>query len=427
LSITDKGDKIRDMVINEIEKFIENNLSSYLSILKKMVEINSYTLNLPGISSLGEYTGSVFRELGFSARMIQSSFQQYGEHLILEKNGRSEKKIAFISHLDTVYSEEEEKKHNFRWKVEGDRIYGPGTVDIKGGTMMIYILLDLLRNFKPDLYDSADFTILLDCAEEVGGADFGHICREFLPTDKTLACLVFEGCNLKDDTHYKVVSRKGMAAFDIDVTGRSAHSGTAHKKGASAVVQMADIISKINGITDYGANISVNFGKLSGGSLRNRVADKCTVEMELRAEDLDIFNSAVNQIESFNGRGQIKSLSDNWQCVIAVKKEIVTPPWECNKKSDDLFYIWDTAAYRANYIMKEEIRGGLSDGNLLWQEYAVLDGLGPGGDNSHCSQCDPENGKEQEYLTISSITPVSIINLLALHILIEKPLAGSHQ
>jgi len=415
------------MVINDIEKFIENKLSLYLLILEKMVDINSYTLNHSGIDLLGEYTSLVFADLGFSAKKIPSSFKQYGNHLVLEKKGTGDSTIAFISHLDTVYTEEEEKNNNFHWKIEGDRAYGPGTVDIKGGTMMIYILFDLLRYFRKDLFDSSSFTVLLDCAEEVGGADFGDVCRNFLPVENTLATLVFEGCEVSGDTHCKVVSRKGMAAYDVNVSGRSAHSGSAHSKGASAIVQMGELIGKLNGITDYNNGVTVNFGRLTGGTVRNRIADKCSVELEMRASDLDFFDKAVQKIESSEGDGTIESPRDNWRCSIDINSIVKTPPWEQNSRTDELFYLWACEANMVNVTLEEESRGGLSDGNLLWKDYAVLDGLGPGGDNSHCSECDPENGKEQEYLKISSITPVSLINLLALCKLIENSLAGSDQ
>ena len=33
-----------------------------------------------------------------------------------------------VSHLDTVFPPEEEERNNFRWEVEGDRIFGVGGI-----------------------------------------------------------------------------------------------------------------------------------------------------------------------------------------------------------------------------------------------------------------------------------------------------------
>ena len=410
-----------------VEKYIDDNLDSYLEILKGMVDINSYTLNPAGINRLNDFTISIYNKLGFTGTKVPSDYKLYGDHLILEKKGSVDKTIAFISHLDTVYSADEEQKNGFVWSRVGDRIYGPGTVDIKGGTIMIYIILDLLRNFNQDLYDQMSFTILLDCAEEVGGADFGELCKKQLPIDRTLCCLVFEGCNINNQQHYKVVSRKGMATFNIEVTGRSSHSGTAHGKGANAIVQASRLVEELSRMTDPSKNLTVNVGRIEGGTVRNRVADFCSIQLEMRAADLNVFHKTVEEIEKLKFKSSVSSPFDGWKCGIEIHKEIVTPPWEKNPKSDFLFEIWAQASTALGIPMKDEFRGGLSDGNLLWQDYAVIDGLGPGGANSHCSEKDEINGKEQEYLTISSYTPVALINTYSLLELIKRSLSGSDQ
>ena len=415
------------MNINQAEDYINRNISSYLSLLKSMVDINSFTLNHKGIDELGKLTASIFERLGFSGRQLDSKDKTCGKHLVLTRKGSTDKTIAFISHLDTVFTEEEEKNNSFYWREEKDRIYGPGTVDIKGGTMMIYIMLDLLKEFQTDLFNSVNLVILLDSAEETGGADFGDLCREELDKESTEACLVFEGSNIQKKDHYQVISRRGMATFTINVEGRSAHSGTSHSKGANAIVQMAHIVKDLALITDYDKNVTVNVGSITGGTVRNRVADKCTVELEMRAADLYHFHEAVKKIENISENTIISSPYDQWACKISIHKEFVTLPWEKNERTDKLYSFWRKAAGELGLNMKEENRGGLSDGNLIWQDYAVLDGLGPGGANSHCSEKDRDNGKEQEYLTKSSIKPVALINTFALIELIRNSLSGSHQ
>lgn len=57
----------------------------------------------------------------------------------MEKNGGGEHGVMFISHLDTVYPPEEEARMDFSWRVDGDRIYGPSVIDIKGGTALATI------------------------------------------------------------------------------------------------------------------------------------------------------------------------------------------------------------------------------------------------------------------------------------------------
>jgi glutamate carboxypeptidase len=70
--------------------------------------------------------------------------------------------------------------------------------------------------------------------------------------------------------------------------------------------------------------------------------------------------------------------------------------------------------------VKREERGGLSDGNFLWQHVPTLDGLGPAGNNAHCAEHDPANGKDQEYVSIPSIVPKALLNTMAIIHLLEK-------
>ena len=64
--------------------------------------------------------------------------------------------LALVAHLDTVFSPEEEKANEFIFRQEGDKIYGPGTVDIKGGTVMAFIVLDAIQKFYPQVFDHSE-------------------------------------------------------------------------------------------------------------------------------------------------------------------------------------------------------------------------------------------------------------------------------
>ncbi|MFZ9678845.1 MAG: M20/M25/M40 family metallo-hydrolase, partial [Quisquiliibacterium sp.] len=78
-------------------------------------------------------------------------------------------------HSDTVFPPEEEEAHGFCWDErpgEG-RIYGPGTIDNKGGTSLIWLILRLLREQAPGFFENASWIVAANAAEEVTGDDFG--------------------------------------------------------------------------------------------------------------------------------------------------------------------------------------------------------------------------------------------------------------
>lgn len=91
-----------------------------------------------------------------------------------------------------------------------------------------------------------------------------------------------------------------------------------------------------------------------------------------------------------------------------------TNPWPINPQTKQLYKLWASAAETMNLAVSAEQRGGLSDGNLLWEHFPTLDGLGPAGNNAHCSERSPDGSKEQEYVLVSSFVPKALLNIAAI-------------
>ncbi|HEX6387634.1 MAG TPA: M20/M25/M40 family metallo-hydrolase, partial [Anaerolineae bacterium] len=224
----------RDELYTQLQTYLEQHLPSYLDLLQQMVAINSFTANADGVNALGKLTADRFAGLGFTAETVPSAVPEYGKHLVLTRSGTSGRQIGLVSHLDTVFPPEEEWRNNFVWREEGDRIYGPGTVDIKGGTVVIYMMLDALRALLPELFEKITWVILIDASEEAEAEDFGRLCIERLAGPQTLACLIFEGGQMEGREFLLVVARKGMAVFRATAEGKASHAGSAHEDGANA-------------------------------------------------------------------------------------------------------------------------------------------------------------------------------------------------
>ena len=67
-----------------------------------------------------------------------------------------------------------------------------------------------------------------------------------------------------------------------------------------------------------------------------------------------------------------------------------------------------------DWILEAESRGGLSDGNQLWDVVPTLDGLGPAGDHDHCSERSDDGLKLPEYVDRTSFVPKAALNVRAL-------------
>jgi glutamate carboxypeptidase len=399
-----------------LKDYLEDNLPRYLKLLRTWVETNSFTANPAGVNKLAELTSNAFSDLGFSAEFIPAENPDFGNHLVMTRKGSSEQVIGLISHLDTVFPPEEEEANDFRWRVEGDHIYGPGTNDIKGGTLNIYMLLDALKKFAPNDFEAISWVILVNAAEETLSADFGALCNERLTNG--IAALVFEAGFHHSDTFQLVTQRKGMATYHVKVEGKSSHAGSNHAMGANAIVQIAHTVEQIASLTDYENDLTFNIGVIGGGVVTNRVPHFAEARGEMRTFNLEIYHQAIKNMLALSNKSTVTS-ADGFPCTIDIEITSKMNPWPENEGTELLFDIWEKAGSELGYTVNREARGGLSDGNHIWNSLPTIDGLGPMGRNGHCSERSADGSKDQEFATKSSFIPKTILNFSAIRKLIS--------
>ncbi len=409
--------------MEKLHKYLSDRLPAYLDLLHRMVSINSFTSNPAGVNTLAELTAQTFSRLGFQPEFVQSTNPGFGRHLFLHRKPASPPvgagtALALVSHLDTVFPPEEEALNNFHWRPEGDRIYGPGTNDIKGGTVLLYMVLEALEEFHPETFERIHWLVALNASEEALSSDFTSQLVQRLP-ETTRACLVFEGGSPGADAISLVVSRKGRATYQVEVAGRSAHAGNNHAQGANAILQIAHTIQQVEALTDYANQITFNVGTVRGGSVVNRVPHTAHASVEMRAFSPDIFQDGIQRMLALDGTTQVSS-QDGFPCQVRVHLTEQTAPWPTNPGTQRLYATWSEAAASLGWTTTTEKRGGLSDGNYLWHLFPTLDGLGPCGANAHCSESSPDGSKQQEYVEPSSFVPRALLNLAAITRLITQ-------
>ena len=402
-----------------LTEFLNRHMPDALELLRQMVGINSFTSNRDGVNRLGRLTADCFAPLGFKAEFVPSANPDYGDHLVLTRPGRSKRSIAMVSHLDTVFPPQEEARNNFHWQPEGDRIYGPGTHDIKGGTAMMWLVLQALRDQAPATFKEITWKLFLNSSEETLCQDFGDVCRRRFSRD-TLAALVFEAEGRLGEERLMVVARKGRATWRVTVTGRGAHAGAKHRHGANAILQLTRTVQDITALTDYSRELTFNVGTVSGGTVLNRVPHEAFAEGEFRAFTPEVYDQAKTALLALGGVGQVSSPVDRYTCTVKVDILTESPPWPRNPDTDRLAAVWQDAGKELGIPVNVEERGGLSDGNLFWDVVPTLDGLGPWGDNDHCSERSADGSKLPEYVEISSFVPKAALNTLAILKLLER-------
>jgi glutamate carboxypeptidase len=286
----------------------------------------------------------------------------------------------------------------------------------------MWLVLQALRAHAPVLFEENTWKLFWNSSEETLSHDFGDVCRSRFDRG-TLAALVFESEGRLGDERLVVVARKGRATWRVAVRGRGAHAGAKHRHGANAVVQLAHTIQRIAGLTDYSRDLTFNVGTISGGTVLNRIPHEAVAEGEFRAFKPEVYAQGKAALLALAGPGDVRSSVDRYACDVTVEILSETRTWPRNPDTNRLAALWQQAGAELGIAVDLEERGGLSDGNFFWDAVPTLDGLGPWGDNDHCSERSPDGAKLPEYVDVTSFVPKAALNTVAIMKLMKLSVA----
>ena len=398
-----------DDLSHRLLSYLPSRLPEALRWLERMVGINSFTSNAEGVNATGKLTAECFADLGFNEEAVPSTHADFGCHLFLSRPKPGAPRVVLVTHLDTVFPPEEELRNDFRWQPEPaeGRIYGPGTVDIKGGTALIWLLLQGLRECAPSVFEGVDWLIAANASEEVMADDFATRTRERCP-DGAKAVLVFEGGPIVEGMYHLVAARKGRALYRVEAHGKAAHAGSSHADGVNAIVALSSAVQEAAALTDYAAELTLNIGNITGGTVVNRVPHEAAFELEMRAFEPESLNQAGRHLEAL-ARPAAPGVAS-----IKVINQGTSPAWPLDAGTQSLANHWLAAAEKLGLPAKLVKRGGLSDANYLRDVGPTLDGLGPSGANAHCSERSADGSLVPEYVDVPTFVPKAAMNILAL-------------
>ena len=288
--------------------------------------------------------------------------------------------ILILSHIDTVHPIGTLKSSPFRR--DGDRLYGPGIYDMKGGA---YLALDALRRVARGKTARLPITYLFTPDEEVGSP----CSRERIEREARRARYVLVTEPARDGGKV-VTSRKGVGRFEAAAIGVPAHSGSRHRAGHSAIDEMARQILAIAAMTDYARGITTNVGKISGGTAANVVPERCWISIDLRVPD----EAAGEEMQA-----KILGLAPvDPEVKLEVTGGMNRPPFKKTRAGTALFQHAHKLAREIGFELAEAATtGGGSDGNFTAAlGVPTLDGLGIDGDGAHTGW---------EHALVSSIEP----------------------
>jgi glutamate carboxypeptidase len=225
--------------------------------LEQHVQLDSATENLAGIRQLADLYGAQLSALGLTYRFasLPASTGRAG-HLIAEHKGNRGQRVLLIGHLDTVLP-------GGNYRREGDKAFGSGTSDIKGGNLIIIYALRALHS--AGLLANTQIIVVMTGDEEAVGRPV-EIAREelFAAAKRSDVALAFEGAIGKTGT----VARRGSASWEIEVQGATGHSSGIFSAamGAGSVYEAARILQGFYTELRPLDGLTLNPGLIVGGT-----------------------------------------------------------------------------------------------------------------------------------------------------------------
>jgi glutamate carboxypeptidase len=353
-------------------------LGAMIEDIERWVSIESPTSDVAAVNRMIDRVAADLHEVPVRLERLPGA-PQFGDALAARTHGDGAG-ILVLSHLDTVHPVGTLETSPCRR--DGERLYGPGVYDMKGGA---YLAMDAFRRVVRDKAARLPITYLFTPDEEVGSP----WSRELIEREARRARYVLVTEPARDGGKV-VTSRKGVGRFEAVATGVPAHSGSRHRDGRSAIDEMARQILAIAAMTEYARGITTNVGKISGGTAPNVVSERCWISIDLRVPDAAAGEEMQAKILG------LKPVDPDVKLVVTGGMN--RPPFKQTPQSAALFYHAQKLARELGFDLKEAATtGGGSDGNFTAAlGVPTLDGLGIDGDGAHTGW---------EHALLSSIEP----------------------
>ena len=355
-------------------------LQDYLKDLEEVVNIDCGSASTEGVTKVAEIMKRHYDALGFHTELVDFGPKAGKGLFATNKPGAERFDLMLNAHLDTVFPDGTVAERPFR--IEGDRVRGPGCGDCKAGVIAI---LHALKNARPQDLDRLAIAVCHNPDEEISSIYSRDWLARMAKCSK--AALVLEAGRANGEF---VRSRKGRSVWSITFHGVSAHAGNNPKDGRSAILAAARFTIEASALQDLdGKGTSVCVGTIQGGTVCNTVPDTCTIKIDTRRwndKDGDALDAAIAELAK-----------KNWGDGITVEavRVSVSPAMPFTEATAELVKKIEEAARLEGFEAKWVDAGGGSDANRIAQTGApVLDGVAPAGAGFH---------SEREYLRIDTI------------------------
>jgi len=358
--------------VQDLAAYYRDHVNDIVELTTALANFETPTSSKPHVDQLGAFIEGQLRELG--AQVHREPREQVGDILLAKWNAdRPGKPILFMMHMDTVWPLGTLATRPVH--VEGDKLIGPGTYDMKASIALVLTSIRTLQKFSA--FPDRPIWALFTSDEETGSTHSWDYIEE---TAKQVGlALVMEFAAKEEGLK---TWRKGIGHYTVNVRGKSSHAGNAPEKGINAVVELAHQTLRLTELNALDKGTSVSVTVCHGGTATNVIPDQAMAKVDVRFTT----RSEAERVDKFINNLQPVLTGATLSTEIDSKR----PPMERDATMIACYEQAKAIAAKYGMNLPEDGSGGGSDGNITASiGVPTLDGLGSHGEGAHAvtEQC----------------------------------------
>ena len=253
-------------------KRIDDMEPEYVKMLEEFCLIESPTDYKEGVDAASNYI--IKKAEAFGWKVERQKQEVAGDCICITMNpDASAAPVCLSGHVDTVHPlglfQEPVVKY------DGDKMYGPGIADCKGGIVASFLAMAAL---SMENFTARPIKVILQSDEETSSIESNHTTVDYM-CECARGSVAFLNCE-PTLVGTAVLKRKGIIRYTFHITGKAEHASVCYC-GVSAIAEAAHKILELEKYKDA-QGITANCGKISGGTKVNSVPAQCTFGVDFR-------------------------------------------------------------------------------------------------------------------------------------------------
>jgi len=361
-----------------------------IASLQDMVQIESGSTDAAGLAKMASYVEGRLQALGAHTERIAPA-RGLAAMVKGSLTGTGTRKLMLIAHMDTVYPTGTLAGEPYRQ--DGNKLYGPGIADDKGGIAVILHSLAILKD--AGWRDYAQLTVLFNHDEEIGSTTSGETIAQLAEQHDYVFSAEPTGAKAVARSEGLSLGAAGTASAAMEVKGRSAHAGTAPDFGRNALIELAYQLQQTRDVAKGVAGAQLNWTMAQAGVVSNQIPEKASARGDVR---LTVPAAADRLRDALQDKVKAGRLVPDTETTVTLR--LGRPPYLANDRAralaaraQDIYAELDGRA-----LILHPMTGGSTDAGLASRsgKAVVLEGFGLAGWGYHA---------RDEYIEIDSIAP----------------------